>query len=257
MSTNTSTKGYLALFQQQRARNRPSPDPEAIQRWEWDARWHGAKNIKKQLASAKRQATMLKASKEQFINLRAEHELALNAAASALRTLAAELELLAKWATEYHNFFCQARSADEEAGLEAFAQARWGDDGQALQFEIDLIAELETQDGRLAFARWVQSLGNYAQLKIENIHCPVERLESPSRTHEYEPKLITLRAKAAWTIRRAQSERGSPCTWESYGGRGPSVTCAFSTYEQYFGFRKEVANAAARAMSAASAGAAS
>lgn len=255
MSNHTD---YLALFQQQqRGSSRISPDPEAIRRWEFEARWRGATAIKKQLAGAKRQATMLRASKEQFTHLRAEHELALNAAAGALRALVVELEVLSKWAAEYHAFFCRTRSAQEEAELDAFAQARWGDDGQALQFEAALMTELGTQDGRLAFASWVQSTGNYAGLKLENIHCPVERLESPSRTHDYEPKLATLRARAAWTVRKTQSERERPLTWGGNGGRDLSVCCGWSEYEAYLTFRKGVAIAAERVVNAASAGVAS
>lgn len=248
---------FLALFQQQRGRSRTSPDPEAIRRWEFEARWRGATAIKKQLAGAKRQATMLKATKEQFSNLRPDHELALNAAASALGALVVELEGLAKWATDYHAFFCRARSAEEEAALEAIASVRWGDDVPALQFEADLMAELGTQEGRLAFARWVQSKGDYAALKLENIHCPVERLESPSRAHDYEPRVATLRSKAAWTIQRAQNERARPLTWGGNGGRDLSVCCGCSEYEAYLAFRKGVAMTAERVVNAASAGVAS
>lgn len=46
------TQDYLQRFQ---ALTRKQADPELIRRWEWDARFNADKNIKNELANAKRQ----------------------------------------------------------------------------------------------------------------------------------------------------------------------------------------------------------
>jgi hypothetical protein len=92
---------YLARFQSSTWRK---VDPELTRRWEWDARVHGDKNIKVQGASAKRAATTMMKMPDQFSNVKPEHELALKAAASALRAMAEELKTLAGWAKDYHAF---------------------------------------------------------------------------------------------------------------------------------------------------------
>lgn len=67
---------YLTQFQAKTSRK---ADAELIRRWEWDARCNGEKNIKIQIANAKRTATSLQKVHQQFSNLRPEHELAMNA----------------------------------------------------------------------------------------------------------------------------------------------------------------------------------
>ncbi|MCV2219488.1 hypothetical protein [Thauera sp. Sel9] len=62
----------LARFQ---AQTRRKADSDLIRRWEWDARYHGDKNIKIQASNAKRSATQMQKIKEQFSNLKPEHEL--------------------------------------------------------------------------------------------------------------------------------------------------------------------------------------
>ncbi len=106
----------LARFQ---AQTRRKADSDLIRRWEWDARYHGDKNIKIQASNAKRSATQMQKIKEQFSNLKPEHELAINAAASALRAMAEELTLLAAWAKDYQVFCAAAWKKEEDARLEA------------------------------------------------------------------------------------------------------------------------------------------
>lgn len=255
-----STKDYLALFQQQqRGRNRPTLSPELINRWERSVRWRGLEEVKVQLAGARRTLTLMEKAKKQFCNLRAEHELAINAAAGALRALVTELELVAKWATEYHAFFCRARSIEEEADLEAVAQARWGSDEHALQFETDLMDELASKDGKLGFAQWMHSAGKYAQANLEDIEPAIRGLASPRRGHAYEPRVETLRSRAAWTIRKAREERLRPHVWSSFRGAEcvECVVCSVADYEGYLKYRQQVAATAAHVVASASVGAAS
>ena len=56
----------LARFQ---AQTRRKADSDLIRRWEWDARYHGDKNIKIQASNAKRSATQMQKIKEQFSSL--------------------------------------------------------------------------------------------------------------------------------------------------------------------------------------------
>ena len=51
----------LARFQ---AQTRRKADSDLIRRWEWDARYHGDKNIKIQASNAKRSATQMQKIKE-------------------------------------------------------------------------------------------------------------------------------------------------------------------------------------------------
>lgn len=220
----------LARFQ---AQTRRKADSDLIRRWEWDARYHGDKNIKIQASNAKRSATQMQKIKEQFSNLKPEHELAINAAASALRAMAEELTLLAAWAKDYQVFCAAAWKKEEDARLEALAQERWGDDQQALQFEIDLIGELATKDGQHAFASWCHSAGKYKHCQLDQISCHVDQLK----------KVETPRKRAALTVQQGM-DRPSPNMWN--GMYGPTVIGSWPDYEAYVAYRKEVARTSAR-----------
>lgn len=221
---------YLARFQ---ALTRRKADPDLIRRWEWDARYHGDKNIKAQATNAKRSATSMQKTREQFSNLKPEHELAINAAASALRSMAQELTLLAAWAKDYHAFCTAEWKKQEEAELEALAQGRWGDDEQALKFECDLIDELSTKDGQRAFADWCHAAGKHQDCKVEEISCRVDRLLHGS----------SQRIRAALTVKQG-NDRTQANKWN--GVRGPTVICSWADYEAYLVYRKEVAETSAR-----------
>jgi hypothetical protein len=228
---------YLALFQSKSTTWRKA-DPHLIRKWEWDARFHGDKNIKVQATSAKRAATTMDKMREQFTNLKPEHELALNAAASALRSMAEDLKLLGSWAKDYHAFCSAEWKKEENARLEALAQGRWGDDEVALKFECDLIEELNTRDGQIVFAGWCHSAGKYLHCTIDNIRCRVDRLlPGPSP-----------RIRAALTVEKGNDGLGVHL-WE--GPSGSTVSCSRSDYEAYLAYRKEVAKASARIVAVA------
>ncbi|MDM0029101.1 hypothetical protein [Variovorax saccharolyticus] len=221
---------YLSRFQ---AQTRRKADPELVRRWEWDARYHGDKNIKNQASNAKRTATSMQKACEQFSNLKPEHELAIKAAASALRSLAEELALLAAWAKDYHAFCAAEWKKQETQELESLAQQRWGQNDQALKFECDLIAELGTTEGQRTFAHWCHGAGRYEDCKIEEISCRVDCL-LPGPTD---------RIRAAITVRQG-NDRAMANKWE--GRNGPTVICSWADYEAYLAYRKEVARASAR-----------
>jgi len=221
---------YLTRF---KSMTRRKADPELISRWEFDARYHGEKNIKAQASNAKRAATTMLKMQTQFSKIKPEHELAIRAAASALRAMAEEMTLLAAWAKDYHAFCADEQKKEETARLEALAQARWGSDEHAVKFETDVIQELGTTDGRLAFASWCHSIGKYRQCALDEISCRVDRLSPGS----------TLRLSAARTVEQG-TDRHGPNLWQ--GRNGPTVICSWSDYEAYLAYRKEVAKTSAR-----------
>lgn len=216
-----------ALFVKFQAVHRPSADPVLAQRWDYDVRRNGEKNIKLQIAQAKRTATILHKASLQFSNIRPEQELAIKAAASAMSALAKELVPMVAWAKAYKKF-CDAewqREATEQ--LEATAAARWGDDAQALQFEADLIQELSSADGRLAFAQWLHSRGKHLDVPLENITSCVQGLGDGRM----------LRERVAETVQNGKGQKDDK--WP--GQKGLNVNCSWQTYELYLAHRKDVA----------------
>ena len=221
---------YLAKFQ---AKTRRRLDPELIRRWEWDARFHGDTKIKIQLANARRASTLKTKAGTQFSNLRPEHELAINAAVNAMHALVKELEPLALWAKDY-KVFCDAEKKKEVAAdLEAVAMARWGDDERALQFEVDLLVELGTPAGWLAFAKWVQATGKYLDVAITGISCTVNALNRHGSS---------IRERAANTVKE-EMRSTTPNRWNDQSG--PKVICPWQDYEAYVAYRREIAKTTA------------
>lgn len=206
---------------------RVSVDPALAQRWDYDVRAHGEKNIKLQIAQAKRTATTLHKASLQFSNIRPEQELAIKAAATAMSALANELVPMLAWAKAYKKF-CDAEYQREKVEqLEATASARWGNDAAALQFEADLIQELSTADGQLAFAQWLHFKGRHTDVALQNISSCVGHLGEGR----------TLRERVAATL---QNEKGQTDNkWPAM--KGLNVICSWLTYEQYLAHRKEVA----------------
>ncbi len=222
---------YLAKFQ---AITRRRADPELIRRWESSVRYYGDANIKIQLANAKRTSTSMTKAGKQFSNLRPEHELAINAAVSAMQALVRELEPLALWAKDYKVFCDAERKKEVAAELDAIAMARWGNDEGALQFEVDLIAELGTLEGRLAFAKWVHATGKYLDVAMTQITCTVNALNYHGST---------VRERAANTVKE-EMRSTTPNRWNDQ--RGPKIICPWQDYEAYVAYRREVAKTTAR-----------
>lgn len=203
-------------------------DPTLAERWDLDARCNGDHTIKQQIAQAKRTATALQKATAQFSNIRPEQELALKAAASAMRSLASELAPMAAWAKAY-KAFCDAEYKRERLeALEAIAEARWGADENALQFEVNLVQELSTRDGKLAFAQWLHATGGHTDVALDNISCCIDGLKAGS----------SLREQLAATI--DEDRRATDNKWS--GMRGPAVICGWRTYERYLAHRKDVAS---------------
>lgn len=204
---------------------------ELVDRWESDIRHYGDTNIKAQVSHAKRTATTLSKAMGQFSHMSPEQELAIRAAASAMRSLAEDLAPLAKWAAKYKAFCDAERKREHAEDLERLAFERWGNDATAVQFEADLVHELGTKDGCLAFAEWLHSNGLHLDVPLEGISCCIERLGNGA----------TLREKLADQIR--ENRRDSDNRWRTL--HGERLIASFETYERYRAHRKDVAAKAA------------
>ncbi len=205
-------------------------DPELAARWEHEVSIFGEAPIKNQVAHAKRTATTLSKALTQFKKIRPDQELALNAASSAMRSLATDLKALMPWARAY-KAFCNAELARENFEyLEKIAAARWGNDSAALQFEADLVQELGTEDGRLAFAQWLHSRHEHMDVPLNAISCCMERLGTGS----------DLRQKLADRVR--EERRTTNNQWGT--GERMRLIASFATYERYLAHRKGVSEEA-------------
>ena len=202
-------------------------DPELAARWEIDVRYNGDANIKIQISQAKRTATTLKKALTQFAKIRPEQELALKAAASAMTSLASELAPMLPWAKAYKAFCDAERVRENIEDLETLAVARWGNDAAAVQFEVDLVQELGTKDGQMAFAQWLHSRQEHTDVPLNSISCCMDRLGNGSN----------VRQKLADRLRE---ERRT--TNNQWGTReGMRLIASFATYERYLAHRKEIA----------------
>jgi hypothetical protein len=220
------------LLKQFMAKTRLQADPELIERWEWDMRYHGDKNIKPQAAHARRTATALQNACDKFHHLSREQELAFKAAASGMQNLANDLTRLGEWAKSYLAFCEKARQTQRTAELEAIAGKRWGDDVGAMEFEQGVIDELQTEAGRIAFAQWMHAQGHFQHIDEAHFFLPFD--SSYSMTEKNPRHRLAAMIEYAMGERRSRSSTFACCSWQSY--------------EDYLAYRKEVANTAKRVL---------
>lgn len=218
-------------------KSRRKVDPELIDRYEWEARYYGDKNIKNELATARRTATSLAKAATEFKHLRPEHKLALDAATSAMRKLAADLAELVGWAKEYGVFCAAARAAKEAAELEAFAEKRWGSDAKAMEFEAEVVVELVSRHGGEAFGHWMHSIGQHLDVQPTEFSIPFQNVHARESHNQ--------RVVLARVLRSALDH--PPNKWK--GMRGMTYICGWKDYEMYLAHRKAAASAAHKVLS--------
>lgn len=204
-------------------------DLDLIERYEYEARYHGATNIKNELATAKRTATTLAKTSEQFRHLRPEQKLALDAAASAMRQLATDLTALTAWAKDYGAYCAAERVRADAAELEAFANNRWGTDPKALEFEADVIIELISQKTSDTFGHWMHSIGEHRDVKPEDFQAPFQNVYGTASHHD--------RKVLAKLIKGATDK--APHKW--MGLHGMVYAYGWKDYERYLQHRKAAA----------------
>ena len=210
-------------------KSRRKVNPALVELYEFNARYHGDKDIKKELSTARRTATSLENASKQFGHLRPEHKLALDAATSAMRQLSADLSELVSWAKEY-GVYCAAEHARKAAAeLEAVAEKRWGNDQKALAFEADVIIELVSQHGGEAFGHWMHSIGQHLDVKPEDFVFSFDNI--PNREFFYQRQVLTKLIRNAMNL--------SPHKWS--GRQGMNYSCGWQDYEMYLAHRKAAA----------------
>lgn len=185
-----------------------------------DVYLHGEKNIKAQIANAKRTATALENATKKFSNISSKQVGALKEAAIAMRMLAKELRPLVGWASAYKEYCDTEARRERSEALEKFAFARWGDTPGLVELEASIVMQLGTQAGGQAFGEWVVSIGENMGAKSDCISSCVQRLGSGETTRE---KL----ADALLNARFAKAY-----LWDS-PRYGSSLDCSFATYERY------------------------
>jgi hypothetical protein len=221
------TKNILQKFQAQSNFKVPM---DLADKWEWSARANGPKEIKTQIASARRTASVLKKTADQFSNVKPEHRLAFDAAINSLGALVAELTPLIPWSISFKKFCDQVRAEQDATNLEAIAMARWPDE-KAFNFELAIMGELSTREGADAFSEWIHSTGRYPQ--SHKFVCVFQRMAEGA----------TDRLRAARTIFENNSSAGH--AW------GETQFTSWRDYEAYLVFRGAVANAADRVVQGA------
>jgi hypothetical protein len=227
---------YLERFKSRRKVNK-----ELVSQYEWDARFHGDKTIRSELAQARRTATSLKKASDAFRHLRPEHKLALDAAASAMKSLAVDLAELALWAKDYLAFCNIEREHERVEGLEKLAEKRWRSDESALKFERDLLHELQTKEGLLALADWFHGLGRHRDVDPETFSTDLNSLS-------YEPKGDSAQVATAALLQHI----GQSHPYKHTGFQDKVYyTCGWTDYEEYISWRKSVASATSAALQGA------
>lgn len=209
-------------------------DSDAASRWSHDARIYGDRNIKAQMATARRAATVLEKSVDQFSNLRPEQELAIKAGASAMRSLANDMQGVSVWAKRYKEFCDAEYKRERTAELEALASERWADDPEAFAFECCLICELATTEGARALGQWMHGRG-------ECTHISVDHFLSPFASAWITSFQRASRREAAECIHGAMKNRERHMGWDQ-----KHVHLSWTDYESYFAYRKAATGTTAR-----------
>jgi hypothetical protein len=212
-------------------------NPELARRYEFDASYHGDKNIKKELASARRTATSLAKARATFIYLLPEQKLALDAAINAMRSLSKDLAELALWAGDYHSFCVVENERVRVETLEKMSDKRWGNSADALNFEVEILKELKTKEGECALGDWFHGRGQHKEVAREQFSLTSSHPES---NKEYSLKLNT--AAILELIYYAKPHKSN-----AYGGKWWYM-CGWQDYEDYLAWRKTVAGAASTAI---------
>ena len=224
----------LERFMKQSGARYAKLSADLIGRWAVDARYQGDKNIKTQVALARRTATMLGKSMVNISNLRSEQDLAIKSGASALREFADELEKIACWAKAFEQFSDQERINECNAALDCLAAERWGDDALTFAFELQIMSELETIDGKMVFSEWFKNQ-RFKSLEPDNsqwVHLPfdlcgldLKKLEKICQRDL--AKVIQSGVRAHRTI--------------SFNNL--HIHCSWQDYEAYLDYRKSVSAA--------------
>lgn len=141
---------------------------ELIEKYAFYAQYYGERDAKIDLACARRTATTLEKTARSFTQLSEKDHRALLETASAMRRLAGELQAIVTWAKAFFAHCERERKQEKDELCRAQAFLRWQGNAEACAFEASIIEELMTKEGRISFAQWMHSTGQYRSISPEN-----------------------------------------------------------------------------------------
>lgn len=173
---------------------------ELVNQYKSSAKYYGAERPKKDAATAKRAATTLKNSLGTFYSLRPEQRLALDAAASVLSTLAADLDGVAAWAKAYKVHCDAERVRQQHEAEDALAEKLWADDDALMLADARELVELFSAPGRELMGEFLKQSKAFDVIYLAELN-DSRRLESLRLAATAQPSdLKKFRRDAAYCI---------------------------------------------------------
>ena len=179
---------------------------ELVNQYKSSAKYYGAERPKKDAATAKRAATTLKKSLETFYSLRPEQRLALDAAASVLSALAADLDGVAAWAKSY-KAHCDAERVRMQAEAEdEMAEKLWAGDDSAMLADARELTELFSPPGKELIGEFLKQSKSFEVMVMFDLDS--RRFDSLTLAATAQPSDFTkLRRDTACCIDQILSQR--------------------------------------------------
>lgn len=175
---------------------RSTVNKELAARYEWEARYRGATEAKNHAATAKRMATQLFKTLGQFERtLGPEQKLAMQAAASVMKTLGKELDQVADWSKGY-KLHCDQVSADAEAQrLDEIALQRWAGNDEEMLREASALIEFREKAGEEWLRLTKQLTGETLVCGLDAPHELIAEISKPANRHGYCTRVRRLAAQ--------------------------------------------------------------
>ena len=173
---------------------------ELVNQYKSSAKYYGAERPKKDAATAKRAATTLKKSLETFYSLRPEQRLALDAAASVLSALAADLDGVAAWAKAFKAHSDAERVRQQFDAEDALAEKLWAGDDALMLADARELVELFSAPGRELMGEFLKQSKTFDVIYLAELN-DSRRLESLRLAATAQPSdLKKFRRDAAYCI---------------------------------------------------------
>ena len=138
---------------------RPSvkADPKLVQNYLSSAPYYGDALVKRDLGQHKRTLTGLRKVLSKPELLDSSTTIALTAAIGGLEVQIKKLQTTCEWANELKAHFELDKQRKAGCNSVHFQASRWGDNRDAMNFELDLVRELTTRSGLADFCTWLHA----------------------------------------------------------------------------------------------------
>lgn len=134
-----------------------SADPELIKNYISSAPYYGDALIKRDLGQHKRTLTGLKKVYARSAMLDAASTTALGDAIAVLDVQIQKLQTACEWANELKAHVENVKQRKAVCDSLLFQTIRWGNNKNAMKFELDLVRELTTRNGLADFCAWLHT----------------------------------------------------------------------------------------------------